>query len=185
MSDDLTIKKDALLILGNNYDNLDVSDKEKIDRQWESVIIKALSRYRWGFAVRRGKLSGQLITEGEKYEYSYALPEDFITLVNLYGDVYENYVIKDYDLSDRAYANGDNVHMKYIKKIGPDEFTGIFREYVKYELAWVLCFDLTGDRDRENSLYAQKEDIYKIATGVDAGQRPPFTIHSGALIDVR
>ena len=184
----LNIKQKAMFILGNNYDKLDNETKESINILYESCVIKALTKYRWGFSRRVDKLEGEELNNNDnnnKYKYSFILPNNFLTLINIYNDKQETNINNDYNLIDKLYTNNKTIYIKYIKRINTYLFPSTFTEYLIYELASELCYNLTGDYNLLQILEQKKREKYEIATNIDARQRRPYVPLYNPFSEVR
>ena len=181
---DTDIKIKSMFILGNDYSLLDDTTKDKIDILYESSVIKALTKYRWGFCRETTELIGQELNNN-KYKYSFTLPEDFLTLINVYDDLKETSINNDYELTTILRANREKIYLKYIKRVDTSLFPSTFIEYLIYELACELCFNLTGDYNLLQLLETKKQEKYEIACNIDARQRKPYNFLHNPFNDVR
>ena len=170
----LSIKKKALFTLGNNYEDLDEETKNKIDEVYEPSIIKGLTKHKWSFATETAELQTQSI-DNHKYNYVATLPQDFLCLVNLYNNIKENSIIEDYiTKQDKIYSNNKTMAVKYIQRVSEDKMPNHFIEYIKYEIASELCYNLTGDVELLKIIELKRQEKYEIACNIEDKQKQPF-----------
>lgn len=153
---------------------------------YESVIKATLARYRWGFALRRVQLSGQTPLTDERYDYSYDIPADFLFLRNQYTDERASGVIVDYEIIDgKFHTNRTEVWIDYTYRALEAQFPDYFIEFLKYKLAFDLCFNLTGDTTLLQVLAAREKFEYVNATNIDARQQKTRILRDAPFIDAR
>jgi len=158
----------------------------RINFIYEQIIRQVLSRYLWGFALVRADLTGKATLTDQRYKYSYDLPDDFVYLRNQYSSVKGFSVISDYEFMDGLfYTNAESVFLDYTARVDEELFPDYFIEYLKYKLAFDLCFNLTGDTDLLQVLSEREKFEYINATNIDGRQRKVKRLRSSPFIDVR
>lgn len=170
----LSIKKKALFTLGNNYEDLDEETKNKVDEVYEPSIIKGLTKHKWSFATETAELQTELVGN-HKYKYIATLPQDFLCLINVYDNIKENYIIDDYiTKQNKIYSNNKTMCVKYIQRVAENNFPNHFIEYIKYEIASELCYNLTGDTELLQLIELKRQEKYNIACNIEDKQKQPF-----------
>ncbi len=184
------IKQYALYELGfeDDLDFTSMTSKPVIRMNfiYEQVKRQSLSRTMWGFALKRAKLTGQTSLTDERYDYSYDLPSDFIFLRNQYRSEKGNSSIADYEFIDgKFYTDEKEVWIDYTADVEETTYPDYFIEYLKYKLAFDLCFNLTGDTDLMAFLSEREKFEYINASNIDARQRRVKRIQSSPFVNVR
>lgn len=184
MYTDSEIKKKSLFLLGNDINKLDEETKESLNVNYEDIIIKSLSKYRWRFARRTEEIEGEEI-ENNKYKYQSNLPSNFICLINIFTDIKETNINNDYNLTDKIYTNIKKNYVKYIKRLTTSKLPIYFVEYLIYELASEWCYNLTGDSDLLQLLETKKKEKFEIACNIDSRQGQPYVPLYNPFNDIR
>lgn len=176
------IKTKALFYLGITPDeNL----SEQIDIIYNSTFKKALTKTRWFFARAFMELTEKQETTDNPYKYSYTLPENFLILIDVYKDINQYVMIKQYDLLDKLYVNDDKVFLNYIKLLEEEYLPSYFTDYLELELASDLCYNLTGDSNLLQLIELKRQEKFREAKNIDSRQRPPYKFRTSPFIDVR
>lgn len=186
------IKQASLYELGFE-DDLDFTSTDdnavvRINFIYEEVMKSQLARYRWGFALGYAKLTTPTeLTDDDRYKYRYDLPADFLFLRNQYANPKSHASITDYELlPDGFYTNqADAVYLEYTKRVDDTVLPSYFIEFIKYKLAFDLCYNLTGNTDLLQVMSEREKFEYINATNIDARQRKTQRITSSPFVDVR
>ena len=174
MDEVLNLKKKALFVLGNTYEDLDEETKNKVDEVYEPSIIKGLTKHKWSFATETAELQTQPI-ENHKYNYVATLPQDYLCLINVYNDIKETNLIEDYiTKNNKIYSNNKTMAVKYIQRVAEKDMPNHFKEYIKYEIASELCYNLTGDTELLQIIELKRQEKYNIACNIEDKQKQPF-----------
>lgn len=184
------IKQYALYQLGFE-DDLDFTSTTskpviRMNFVYDQIIKQVLSRYQWGFALKRAELANGTEVSGQKYKYRHDLPSDFIFLRTAYPSVNSRVGIDDYEFDDLYfYSNNSDVFFDYTYEVTETKFPDYFIEYLKFKLAMELCFNLTGDADLLMFLSEREKFEYVNSTNIDARQRRVKRVSMSPFIDVR
>lgn len=153
---------------------------------YDQIVSQSLARYRWGFALKRAELTGQTALTDERYLYSYDMPADFVFLRNQYSSEKRSGIISDYEFyGGKFYCNNTEVWLDYTYSVAETSFPNYFIEYLKYKLAFDLCFNLTGDTDLLQVMSEREKFEYINASNIDAKQRKTQRLASSPFIDAR
>lgn len=179
---DNDLKKLVLFTLGYKG-NIDFSDAEdeianKINFVYENLIRETLSKYRWSFCIETIQLTEKTELINQKYKFAYILPKDFIVLINPFADKDRNSLINDYEIKKTFNVNYSNPFINYNSRIDTEDFPSYFIQYIKYKIAFELCYDLTGDTDLMQILKQKENEEFIIAKNTDAKQQPTRIIKS-------
>lgn len=157
----------------------------KVNQIYDVTKKSLLSLYRWSFAVKSVELTGVALTD-ERYEYSFDLPADYLRCENVFGNVKEVFSIGDYRIIEgKLHCNQDTVYLRYIFNVDEEDMPDYFIEAIKYKGAYDLCYNLTGDTDKQTVLQQQFMFFYINAKNVDSRQFASKQIKSKPYIGVR
>ena len=187
--DDNNLKQFILQTLGfkNNLDFDDLEDElvKKINFIYENLIQKVLSRHRWRFAINRVELIEKIELIDQKYNYSYTLPTDYVIFIGIFGAMADQHNRKEFQITNKLLTDYDVVFLEYVARVETSVFPTYFIEYLRYKLAFEMCFDLTGDTDLMNILKQKATEEFIIAKNIESRQYPSERINTNSFIDVR
>ena len=174
------LKKYILQTMGENPENINFEDEEdsnliKINRVYKNVLNSVFSKYRWSFATFKQELKDQETSDLEMFKYSYLLPVDCIHIFNVYSN---EKTINFKILNKKLYVNDNKPTIEYAKDIGSENYPIYFIEYIKYKIAYELCYFLTGDNELLNMLYKQATEEYMVAVNTDSMTKKPSVINT-------
>jgi len=157
----------------------------KVNQVYSVMIESLLSIYRWSFAVKSVELTGDALTD-ERYKYSFDLPEDYLRTENVFDNVKETFSIGDYRIiENKIHCNKEKIYLRYVFKASEESFPSYFVEVCKFKGAYDLCYNLTGDTDKQQILQQQFTFFYINAKNVDSRQFGSKTIKSKPYTDIR
>lgn len=187
---DNNIKKMSLQYLGIDALDVDFDKNEeelaiKVNFVYENIIRKALSNYKWSFAVKTQLLEEKKLLEDYKYKYSYTLPSDYLRLTNPFVDKNKTTLIYDFEVKDSFITNYEKVYIEYIARVESEKFPEYFKTYIAYKIAKELCFNLTGDTDLLSIMTLRANEEYISAKNIDFLQQPVKTIQDNPFINAR
>jgi hypothetical protein len=181
------IKNEVAFQLGQNYELLDEDVKAKIDRSYDSVLIKALTIYNWGFATKHTKLLKYNSLESDKYSYYFEMPHDFLKMHGIYIDKGEALPIFDYELISKVlWTNNSDVYLKYTKTIKSKDLPQSFVDYFVYEICSKISYNFTGDEGNLlNIIEIKKAQSFQTARDIDGRQKKGYTFVMNPFVDCR
>jgi hypothetical protein len=186
------IKNQALFALGfvDEIDFTSLTDEtvKKVNRIYDTCLVKALTNHRWRFAIKRDNLTASKATATEdwKFKYLYTLPTDMLSYNASYTDEDYSCVIHEFE-TNQTYLNCDEtkVYLMYTALVAETAFPQYFINYFQYQLALDLCFNLTGDTDLMKILAEQTMNASIRAKNIDSRQNPARTIKASPYTQVR
>jgi hypothetical protein len=188
------IKNLALFELGftEDVDFDETTDKTvvAVNKVYDTVKNTALSRYVWAFARKVAQSDSPSDLTDEKYKYSHALPDDFLYLRNIYSNenlssIIRDYVVKATDTDAGIETNVEDIYILYTYEVADANLPEYFVDYLRYALAFNLCFNLTGNADLENKLAMMADRYFLKSKSIDSRQNKVHRIKSSPFIDVR
>lgn len=146
----------------------DSVESRVINALWDTLIDEVLQVGCWTFCCVTDELSALSTTISEQFDYSYALPNDCLQLLEVLDA--GNY---EYDIEgDYIVTNLDTVKIKYIKRItDTTKYSAKFISAFAYRLAADIVLTLKGDLQRHQQLYALYEKEISKAAQMDSAQR--------------
>jgi hypothetical protein len=158
-----------------------------INRKYEGLIRIALGRYRWSFATKEGvELEQQTPSPEGKYKRAFLLPEDFIVLLNPYGDPTCDRVLEDYKPQyPLLLAREQRVWVNYIGRVPTANFPFYFLDFLEYFLAAEYCFEINGNGELLGLLKQETQSRFVLAKNADALQQPTRVIRDNPFYGAR
>jgi hypothetical protein len=135
---------------------------------YKDIRDDLLARNEWSFTkVIKGPLSQDTTSPDDRWEKSYALPGDNLTVVSVNDEV------GDYDIiGDRLYTNYDgNVYIEYQVEPKEDVFPAHFVVALKNACAAAFAVPLTEDAKKADYYEKVAEDKYKKSSRADTRQK--------------
>ena len=135
-----------------------------MNRAYDPVLEDLLNKHDWSFSVKRAELA--LLTEEPLYEFSsmFALPTDFIRVI----EIYPRYLRYRRE-GDNLLADATSLKLKYVSKISdPNKFTAEFAELLSKALAKETCFKITQSRAKESDMEEKFKKYFFWATSNDS-----------------
>jgi hypothetical protein len=116
-----------------------------------------LRAYPWNFAIKRAKLAQLADAPVNEYQYQYALPDDFIKLLNLYKGDYQT--VREHDEQSeyqiegrRILSNSTNLYLKYVYDVVESQFEAAAEMAFVAKLAAEASYPLQGSPGNQQTL---------------------------------
>ncbi|MHA1447891.1 MAG: hypothetical protein ACTSP4_00525 [Candidatus Hodarchaeales archaeon] len=149
---------------------------------FDYLLPSEISKHDWRFATAIAQLSRLVQTPIiDNYEYIYALPADYLTLVRLYPQTYDFQIYQNSTL----YANATELKIEY--RFVPDvtRLPSYFVEYFIDLLASRLALTGAASETLAADLIKMASEKKIEAMAVDAKAHPNIAIVDSPLIDIR
>ena len=145
-----------------------------------------LEMHPWNFAVKRVKLAQTTTTPAIKFDYSYALPTDYVRAVGVF-DSDEGYGIVDHKIEDnRVVSSAFEVWMLYISKVtDPNKMSPLFREALSALLAIEAATSITESRTLRELMTAEFKSALRRARSADSQADLPDRMPIGSWVTGR
>jgi|688.fasta_scaffold191930_2 hypothetical protein len=120
-----------------------------VNAHWNTVRRGLLRKHTWNFAIKRQNLARSATPPNHAYDYRYALPADYIRLIQVYSQ-------QDYKIEGLfVLTNDDACQIKYIADItDTNAWTTDFTELAVAKLQMEIAYAVTRDKDL-TKLYSQ------------------------------
>lgn len=143
---------DRIISFGDGTTEADV-----MSTLYEPVKAAFLRAYPWNFATRRAKLAQVSSEPVNEYSYQFALPEDFLKLLEAYtGDYYlyrEPYEQSEYALEGkRILTNHENIYIKYVSNVVESEIEASAEQALAAKLAAEAAYPIQGSPSNMQTL---------------------------------
>jgi hypothetical protein len=188
MTTKLLVFNEALRILGNPIlSSVDQAgeDARQLRDAYIPSVMACYEAGNWKSAIIRAELSRLATTPSWGYSYYYALPADFVRVVDIsetgaIGDDLDEYVIENGNIA----TNAETVYLRYISSelvtLTPGEWTQAFADFVSATMA-VRCAPKLNAAALEAA--SQFQEKYRLmALAVDAIQNPPARRKPGTFV---
>lgn len=153
---------------------------------FEDLRDAELRQNRWTFAIKRASLAALATAPLYGYEYSYALPSDFLRL-DLIADQYPSVVMDNYintEISDYMIENNQiltNLAAPLEIRYGcvvedPQQWDALFREALACRLAAEICEDLTQSSGKREQAWKEYQRALQAGKRANAIERPPTAL---------
>lgn len=176
----------ALTMLGKKpVTSLDTTDPlvNSAVQAYDFLLPACLAKNQWRFATNIEQLSQ--IANGTpivKWQYSYALPGNFLKLICLYP---QNYQFELY-ANNILYSNLNSpLYIEYVFQPADTELPGYFLEYFIYELATYLALSNAQSPQFAQFLEQKRGVQFAIACSIDAQNRPQTPLLSAPMLNDR
>lgn len=157
-----------------NVDTENVKSAKTIREMWDIERRALLSAFPWSFAITRVQMAREVSTPAWGYSYQYALPSDFLALIEIYGD-------PDYSLESDATGGqriltdeGGPLYIKYIRDVtNTSEFDPFFVASFASKLALEACETITQSNNKKQVLFDEYRLSLKAAYAGNSIQNKP------------
>lgn len=177
----ISISSDALVLLGGEpiaSFNEDSTGSLIASQFYETTYNSLLTETLWHFATRTADLARHEERPDNAWQYKFALPDDYLYVVQADTEYYEIY---ERDL----YAQSNKVKIEYIYPVLEENLPPPFVKALAYLLASQFAIPLTGNATRAE-YYAQLAEMQIMrARRADSSQRPASQMGNDRLISVR
>jgi len=138
--------------------------------------------YPWGFANKRVTLGRSTTVPDWEYSYLYALPNDYLKLLDVLDSDFEDIKIEGRFIA----TNLETVKIKYTAKItNTPEFDATFSEMLAVRLAAVLAYPLTKSNTVSQAMWKLYEEYEMDAFSADGQEGTPDALEDRSLIAIR
>lgn len=120
---------------------------------YEHCKDSELEKHPWRFAISRAELAADGTAPDWGRSNSFALPSDFLRLMNDYPE--DNSLSVDYEIEGRKILSDMDapLYIRYIKRVtDPNEMHTLFREALACAMAIQMCEALTQSNTKKDSL---------------------------------
>lgn len=160
----------------------DVKASRAMKSAWNIVLDSELRDHTWNFSVKRTSLPALSESQTWGYSYKYALPSDFLKLLEI-RDLYPNANVQDYrtTVSPLWQVEGGVIMTDveaplYIRYVGRVEDTSLFDasfiEAMACRLAAETAVELTDNGSRREFAWKEYERAVRMALRSDAIEQP-------------
>ncbi len=200
------IQNRALLLIGTEEISDFTNDSDRkiatLNHFYEEVKNKLLTLRSWTFALKRVKLeadkdeNGAPLENGEDYfKYAFEVPCDMVKLLSVSRFGGRDLFYAGYELrGNKLYADAPVLYVKYTANPEDGCLPPAFADLLANALAAEVCFKLTGDKTKEQALYAKvwgqpsdnlKGGLFGFYAKADAGQNPARALQSQPMATAR
>ncbi|HJD19468.1 MAG TPA: hypothetical protein IAB21_03310 [Candidatus Avelusimicrobium excrementipullorum] len=200
------IQNRALLLIGTEEISDFTNDSDRkiatLNHFYEEVKNKLLTLRSWTFALKRVKLeadkdeNGAPLENGEDYfKYAFEVPCDMVKLLSVSRFGGRDLFYAGYELrGNKLYADAPVLYVKYTANPEDGCLPPAFADLLANALAAEVCFKLTGDKTKEQALYAKvwgqpsdnlKGGLFGFYAKADAGQNPARALQSQPMAAAR
>lgn len=161
------------------------SDDDKAARTvnlWYDPVRRSLLRnHPWNFAVKRAALAQLTETPAFGYDHQYALPSDFLRLLNL------NDEDKEYEIeAGNLLSDADSVSIRYIyNATDPNDFDTLFYMAFAAALAIPIAMPITNDKEQVQLAQNIFDKRMADARSVDGMENGPDQIEADEWLNAR
>lgn len=200
------IQNRALLLIGTEEISDFTNDSDRkiatLNQFYEEVKNKLLSLRNWTFAVKRVKLEAEKDEDGapkeneeDYFKYAFDLPCDMVKLLSVSRFAKQDLFYAGYELrGNKLYSDAPALYVKYLFSPEDGCLPSAFQDLLANALAAEVCFKLTGDKTKEQALYAKvwgqpsdnlKGGLFGFYAKADAGQNPTRALQSQPMAAAR
>lgn len=132
-------------------------EAEMCNLYYDATKKELISSHDWSFAIKRAVLAAESGDNFTEYSYKYALPTDFLKMINLissedYSDLTDDYRIEGTSLL----SNLSPCYIKYIRSgVNDTQFPSQFVQALYLRLASKMCIKLTQDQSLLGAIYQE------------------------------
>ena len=194
----ITICNGALARLGvSSISDFTSNDKAKIcGAIYPKFSNTLLAMHVWRFARKKSASLTSSTAPTYGRTYAFALPSDYLTMVNVYNSATTNPLAKvEYEIfGAKLHTDFDTAYIDYIYTVDEDHWPDWYQDFVSTALASVLAFPITEDQQKE-VFYRQiafgtpqengEGGLYKRCKGIDARQQPIKPFNGQSLVAAR
>lgn len=153
----------------------------RCSRLYEKIVKEALRVDAWRFATVRAQLP-KLAETPRGYKSKFSLPLDFLKLVAIKLDTYENWSLE----GNALLTNTDTVEVMYISEtLDPNKWTPDFQAMVEWKLALELSGYVTTSTVRKQETYELYQEAMRDAINLNAQESQANYLSNTSWIDAR
>jgi len=146
------------------------------------VIDAVLRDHPWNCAIARAPLA-RLAPDGTGgvFDHAYALPQDCLRVLDLDG-VDAAFAIE----GRRLLTDQTKVRLRYIRRIGPEDFDSLLAAAVAAKLGATLAYRVTGlNRAAQQDAVQEYDRLLVVARGRNGQEGPARVIDGASWLEVR
>ena len=176
----IEICNNALLDLGEDV-IMSLGDDSKAaglcNHRWPAMRDAVLRAHPWNCAMAQAELAAGTVAPLWKWEYRYALPSDFLRIIQVVGQDGEE--IRDWEIQGNIILCDEEapIFVSYVRcETDPGKYDALLAEALSARLAAALAYPLSGS----TALAQAHWEIYRMklteARGVDAREGVPESV---------
>ena len=176
----IEICNNALLDLGEDV-IMSLGDDSKAaglcNHRWPAVRDAVLRAHPWNCAMAQAELAAGTAAPLWKWECKYALPTDFLRVIQVVGRDGED--IEDWEIQGNIILCDDNapIFISYVRcETDPRKYDALLTETLSARLAAALAYPLTGSTSLAQAYWELYQKKLAEARGVDAREGVPESV---------
>ena len=176
----IEICNNALLDLGEDV-IMSLGDDSKAaglcNHRWPAVRDAVLRAHPWNCAMAQAELATGTAAPLWKWECKYALPTDFLRVIQVVGRDGED--IEDWEIQGNIILCDDNapIFISYVRcETDPRKYDALLTETLSARLAAALAYPLTGSTSLAQAYWELYQKKLAEARGVDAREGVPESV---------
>lgn len=134
----------------------------------QPTIDESLRLHRWNCAIKRATLTQTDPEPVHGLDYSYQLPSDFLRLLEVNGEQWEDTDEFHEIEGRRLVTDEDTVEIRYISRIEVASMDPLLAKFVAANLAGTLAIPLTANLQLQQQVMAIRQRVLGEARSVDA-----------------
>lgn len=164
--------------------SLDDSQEEAriLDDIYDRILDEVLMAYPWNFAIKRVSLSQLAETPSYEFDYAYALPDDYLRILEVEDEGYVDYQLEN----NKLLTDEESISVRYLARVtDPTEYSPIFIQAFTARLAAEMAYPLTGDASLSNSKMEEFQLKVSQARSTNAQEGKARTIERTSWLENR
>lgn len=146
------------------------------------VRDEVLRAHPWNFAIKRTTLAPLTDAPEWGYRYAFALPSDFLRLVELDGLSTGDYVVE----GGQILANDSVLYIRYVQRVtDPNRYDASIVDAMAARLAMELCEAFTQSNTKKQLFMQEFDESITNAKRVDGQENPPVQYEEDEWVSVR
>lgn len=147
--------------------------------EFEQAKRFVLRSHAWGFASRRVVLAPLVTAPAFGFTYEFALPGDFIRLIELY-QYDDEFTVEGTSIL----ANAETLSMRYVADVSVDNvYDAVFTDSLAWYLAFTIARSLTESETVRQEAFASFKSSLPFARFVQSSERTQPTMETETLYD--
>lgn len=145
------------------------------------VVDAVLRDHPWNCAIRRAPLARLAVEDGGSFANAFALPADCLRVLDLDG-ITAPFTVE----GRRLLTDQTKVRLRYVGRIGPEEFDSLLAAAVAAKLGATLAYRVTGlNRAAQQDAVQEYERLLVVARGRNGQEGPAQVIDGASWVEVR
>ena len=185
----IEICNNALLDLGEDV-IMSLGDESKAaglcNHRWPAVRDAVLRAHPWNCAMAQAELAASAAAPMWKWERQYALPTDFVRIVQLVGG--DGTEIRDWEIQGGIILCNEDapIYISYVRReTDPSRYDPLLGETLSARLAATLAYPLSGSTSLAQAYWELYQDKLTEARGVDAREGVPESLTPTGWLSAR